>query len=236
MTFSLRHVALALSLSLTLASSVAEASDTEPAVFVVGDSHVQMLGPTLTHRLEERGVRVAGYEARPGWSTQRYRRAGDLTDVLEGAGRPEIVVVSLGGNDFVGSPETYYAQLSWVVDHARAAGAREIIWLGPATSDVEAGERAAEVGARHERNANLQAELLPALGVTWIDSRPMTTEHHGRDGIHFTRSGYSDWARGALPSVTDAIAQERPSGIDADAVAQQRSPGMEEDELASARA
>ena len=58
-----------------------------------------------------------------------------------------------------------------------------------------------------------QAELLPALGVTWVDSRPLTLEHHGRDGIHFTRSGSSAWAQGALPTVTSAVA---PAAVVAD--------------------
>ncbi len=207
---SARH-AFAAALALCLvASSVASSAHADvgapPSVFIVGDSHVQMLGPTLGRRLEAAGVEVAGYEARPGWSTARYQRSGDLQDVLERAGRPEIVVVSLGGNDFVGSAETYYAQLAWVVDRARAAGAQQIVWLGPATSDEAAGARAAEVALRHEHNAELQAELLPALGVTWIDSRPMTEADHRRDGVHFTRAGYVRWAQGALPTVTELVA------------------------------
>lgn len=201
----LAAAALAALLSLVACPAFASTPGEARSVFIVGDSHVQMLGPTLTHRLEDEGVEVAGYESRPGWSTRAYQRRGDLTEVLEQAGRPEIVVVSLGGNDFVGSEESYFAQLAWIVDHARAAGAEEIIWLGPAHTDAEAGEVAARTAERHERNANLQAELLPALGVTWVDSRPLTLEHHGRDGIHFTRSGYSAWAHGALPTVTDAV-------------------------------
>ena len=107
MPATLRRLSILLVAVATLFASTAHASTGEsPSVFIVGDSHVQMLGPTLTHRLEDEGVTVAGYEARPGWSTARYQRRGDLQDVLEAAGRPEIVVVSLGGNDFVGSPET----------------------------------------------------------------------------------------------------------------------------------
>lgn len=212
-----RLVALLLTALLSLAAAPAFAStpgDGTRSVFIVGDSHVQMLGPTLTHRLEDQGIEVAGYEARPGWSTRAYQRRGDLQDVLEAAGRPEIVVISLGGNDFVGSEEAYFAQLAWIVDHARAAGAEQIIWLGPAHTDAEASEVAAATAERHERNASLQRELLPALGVTWVDSRPLTLEHHGRDGIHFTRSGYTTWAQGALPTVTHAV---QPAAIVADA-------------------
>lgn len=208
-----RHLAAFLaSLVLSLASS-AHASDqvatpARPSVFVVGDSHVRMLGPALRDALDEDGFRFAGYLSRHGWSTLRYRQEGDLRAILEAAGRPEIVVVSLGGNDFVRSRARYEGDLRWIVDEAHAAGAREIVWLGPATSDVERSENARTTGARHERNAELQRELLPAMGVRWTDSRPFTVSHHGHDGVHFTRTGYSTWARGVLDDVEGAAHAE----------------------------
>lgn len=179
--------------------------DERPGVFIVGDSHVRMLGPMLRDQLEDDGLRVLGYESRPGWSTARYQRAGDLRDVLLANGRPEVVVVSLGGNDFVGSRESYREQLAWIVSEARAAGAREVIWIGPATSDATVSERAARTGARHERNAELQRELLPELGARWVDSRPVTVAHHGRDGVHFTREGYAGWAGSVRPEVERVV-------------------------------
>lgn len=200
-----RHLAgslLALTVSL---ASTARADEPTPSVFVVGDSHVQMVGPMLTRRLARAGYRALGYEARPGWSTRRYRRADDLRALLERSGRPQIVIVSLGGNDFVSSRERYAEDLAWVVGEAKAAGARQIVWLGPATSDASASERAASTGARHERNAELQRELLAPLGVRWIDSRPLTLAHHGRDGVHFTRTGYATWTEGVLPAICHVV-------------------------------
>ena len=193
-------VGIVLSLMLSLAPA-AEAQASLPSVFVVGDSHVEMVGPMLTARLDEVGFRALGYEARRGWSTRRYREAGDLRSLLEQRGRPEIVIVSLGGNDRVSSRERYAEDLAWIVSEARAAGARQIVWLGPATSDASAGRRAAWTGARHEANAELQRELLAGLGVRWIDSRPLTQQHHRRDGVHFTRTGYSTWTAGILPEL-----------------------------------
>lgn len=180
----------------------AEAQDEPPArVFVVGDSHVFQLGPALSRLLEEDGIEVEGWESRHGWSTARYREAGDLREVLELNGSPEVVVISLGGNDFVRSEEQYRRQLTWIVEEARSAGALEIVWLGPATSDVDRGELAEITAARHERNAELQAEILPELGVHWVDSRPVTYEGHAHDGVHFTRSGYHTWACGVCEAI-----------------------------------
>lgn len=187
-----------------------EVVDERPGVFIVGDSHVRMLGPMLRDQLEDGGLRVLGYESRPGWSTARYQRAADLREVLLANGRPEIVVVSLGGNDFVRSREAYREQLAWIVAEARSAGAREVIWVGPATSDATVSERAARTGARHEHNAELQRELLPGLGVRWVDSRPMTESRHGADGVHFTREGYVGWAGAVRPEVEHVVGRMAP--------------------------
>lgn len=195
------------SLLLSLASRAEAQGAAVPSVFVVGDSHVEMVGPMLTARLGEAGFRALGYEARRGWSTRRYREAGDLRALLQRRGRPEIVIVSLGGNDRVSSPERYAEDLAWVVAQARAAGARQLVWLGPASSDASVGPRAAFTGARHEENAELQRELLADLGVRWIDSRPLTQTHHGSDGVHFTRTGYSTWTAGVLPALESATVE-----------------------------
>lgn len=208
MTRPFRCLFVSLNVWLACAQAAAEGGS-EPRVFILGDSHVQMLGPILSRQLEEERIRVVGHESRPGWSTQSYRRTGDLRVLLERRGRPEIVVVSLGGNDWPGSEERYRSQLRWVVEEARAAGAERILWLGPATSAVERSPQAAEVGARHERNAEWQRQLLPQLGVVWIDSRPMTRRFHAPDGIHFTRSGYRTWARGVLLDIAIAVELER---------------------------
>jgi lysophospholipase L1-like esterase len=199
---------LGAALSFTSDAAAEDGPAAEPGVFIVGDSHVQMLGPMLAGRLEDAGVRVLGHESRPGWSTLSYRREGDLRRLLVARGRPEVVVISLGGNDRPGSEAAYRRQLRWVVEQARAAGARRIIWLGPAASAVERSARAARVGAHHEQNAEWQRALLPELGVTWVDSRPMTRRFHAQDGIHFTRDGYRTWVRGVLSDLARALEPE----------------------------
>lgn len=200
----------ALLAALALPRTVAAEESADQRIFIVGDSHVQMLGPMLARRLERDGFVVEGWESRPGWSTARYRRCGDLGRLLVAHGRPEIVVVSLGGNDIVSSRRRYRRELVWVVEQARAAGAAQVVWLGPATSDGDASSRAAATGARHERNAELQRQILPDLGVKWVDSRPLTRANHRRDGVHFTRAGYSSWATAILSDVERAIPRPEP--------------------------
>jgi lysophospholipase L1-like esterase len=205
-----RMLSSALFASLLLLASNARAQEPErnspsPRVFIVGDSHVFMLGPMLRERIEASGAHVLGYESRHGWSTERYRRAGDLRRVLTSRGRPDVVIVCLGGNDFVRSSERYSRDMRWVVDQAYAAGAQEVIWLGPATSNSPGRRRVAAVDARHAHNAQLQSEFLPTLHVRWIDSRPVTQRNHLRDGVHFTRTGYGDWTDGVFPELEDRL-------------------------------
>ncbi|MEZ4338465.1 MAG: SGNH/GDSL hydrolase family protein [Sandaracinaceae bacterium] len=199
----MHHAVLALVLVVLTAPATAFATvdgEGEPttSVMVIGDSHVERLGPMIDRAVRESGHVSLGYVARRGWSARRYVRADDMAERLSEHGRPDVVVVSLGGNDRCSNRIIYEKQLRWVVDQAHEAGATRIVWLGPATSDVEVSERAQSVGEWHEHNADWQSEILPELGVEWIDSRPMTLEGHGRDGIHFTIGAYRAWCQGAL--------------------------------------
>ena len=153
----------------------------------------------------------ASAPVRPGWSPGARRRAGDVRALLTREGTPDIVLIFLGGNDAARTRAAYRWQLEWVVRQARSAGARRIVWFGPATSDPGASPRAARTSVRHERNAEWQREILPELGVEWIDSRPMTRRGHGRDGVHFTRSGYRLWADGIVGAQRSLAVAASPS-------------------------
>lgn len=193
-------IAIAIACLCWIPPDEAKGVDAPPAVLILGDSHVQGLGPELSRSLADHATRV-DYVARPGWSTARFRRRGRFRRLLRRNHRPEVVVVSLGGNDVVPSRAAYVRVLEDAVTRLRAAGARRLVWLGPPTAnDPEETTR-----ARHERNAEWQRAVLPELGVTWIDSRPHTREHHVRDGVHFTADGYRAWAGRVLPMVIDAM-------------------------------
>ena len=47
-------------------------------IAIVGDSHMEALGPRLRRQLTAKGARVLMAEARRGWSTARYVAARDL--------------------------------------------------------------------------------------------------------------------------------------------------------------
>ncbi len=197
----------------TALASVADEADATGSVMVIGDSHVERLGPMIDRAVRASGRESLGYLARRGWSASRYVREDDMAERLTENGRPDVVVISLGGNDRCRNRVIYEKQLRWVVDQAREAGATRIVWLGPAASDVERSEQAQMVGEWHEHNAEWQSEILPGLGVEWIDSRPMTQDGHAVDGIHFTVRAYRAWCEGALAQarLLDVAETERTS-------------------------
>jgi len=205
----MKSLAAALALLLLLpAAARAAAPDGAPTAMVIGDSHVERLGPALSARLRELGARPLPPLARRGWSTGRYRRAGDLRQVLRDAGRPDVLIVCLGGNDHARNPRVYARQLEWVAHEARAAGVAEILWVGPAATDVGPRPSRRRLAEAIARNTRWQRDLLPSLGVTWIDSRAFTAEDHAGDGLHFNRDGYAHWSAALVARWADVDAPE----------------------------
>ncbi|HEY5657770.1 MAG TPA: SGNH/GDSL hydrolase family protein [Myxococcota bacterium] len=177
-----------------------------PKVVIIGDSHVEALGPQLKRRLGLLGVNVIGFTYRRGWSTGRYNRARDVARLVLKHGRPDVVVLSLGGNGRPRSRSGYEKILIRMVRAVRSTGVEHIVWNGPPTSLAAVSKRSADAARRHEQNAEWQRELLPAMGVCWVDSRPMTKTGHARDGVHFTlRTGYPAWADQLAHELSHAV-------------------------------
>jgi len=169
---------------------------------IVGDSHIEALGPALKRRLQAQGATVPIVMPRRGWSTRRFAGAADLGSRMR-PHRLDVLIISLGGNDFQEpSLSRYLPQLERVAQMAKTA-ARQVIWLGPATSIAE------PVKSRFNQLATWQESVLPQMGVEWVDSRRMTRAGHARDGLHYTRAGYEGWAETLMD---DLAAGSTPAG------------------------
>lgn len=186
-------------------------------VTIMGDSHVEAMGPLLTRELPSVGVNVLGFTARRGWTVGRYLSAGDVTRLVSdpesgSGGQPDAVIISLGGNDRRTSLSTYRRELERMVNAVRAAGVSRIVWVGP-THSLQTTAANRDAHARHERHAQWQQQVLPGLGVQWIDSRPMTQTGHAPDGLHYTiREGYPRWASQLKHEIAHALAAPASSG------------------------
>lgn len=168
-------------------------------IALLGDSHMQALGPDLETLLAADGHRVVRVTANAGWSTARYLQSGLVRGGTQGA---ELAIVELGGNDrYVAEIglQAYAVQLAQLRSQVASP---KVLWVGPAfTPDPE-------VGPDHNRAAAAQSKIVPKLGdATWFDSRPYTQSgQRGMDTtmerVHFTPEGYQAWAKG----IRDAVA------------------------------
>jgi lysophospholipase L1-like esterase len=162
-------------------------------VVLIGDSHMEALGPRLQRRLPlVSGVQVQQVVPRRGWSARRYVREGGIRALTRGA---DVVVIELGGNDASANITPARHEQDIVTLMAQAAPAK-VIWVGPGVTlrpDLE------------EARAPLretQRRVVPAQGGAWIDAQPMTRESDLRsDRVHFSAGGYTRWADLLAPAL-----------------------------------
>ncbi len=162
-----------------------------PTIALIGDSHAGVLWPRLKKSISGQGYTIVLSEANNGWSERSYRTKKPNLPSSLSAAKPEIVLIGLGGNAQPSKGEAAYREdAAWLVDAARASGAKRILWFGPATSDASIDPETAD---RHEKIANMQSYLLPAMGVEWYDMRPLTLTGQRTDGVHFNSAVYDRW-------------------------------------------
>lgn len=159
-------------------------------VALIGDSHSQALFPRVRPQLTAGGLRVVLEEARPGWSLSRYIADG-VIERIESA-RPDLVIVSLGGNDRPAATANYPAMVQDFLDRLFASGVEHVVWNGPADTSIAAD---VSVTRAHRQVRDLLRDTLSLQdNVTWVDAFPVTGSGHRADGVHFEGPGYTRWA------------------------------------------
>lgn len=161
-------------------------------IAIIGDSHAETLGPLLSGLLTAAGHKVWSTAER-GWSTRRFLQDRNIaalaTDPSTGAPADRALVL-LGGND-QSSRDQYAAELDTMLTRLRAAGVRDVIWVGPyKVRDT------GSVKTRHDRVREWQSDFLPAHGATWLDGYALSNGlPQASDGVHFPRSSYTTMAQ-----------------------------------------
>jgi lysophospholipase L1-like esterase len=166
-------------------------------ITLIGDSHMQALGPRLKTMLAEMAgpdkVRVF---ANPGWSLIRYLNEGQLA--VKGSGA-ELIVFEVGGNNALTPEATDRARLTTAATllRSQAAPGVRLILVGPAKAEDAA------VDVRHAAATRNQLGLWEDTGYDeYIDSRPITQGQPLRDDeVHFEREGYNFWAHAILERI-----------------------------------
>ncbi len=155
-------------------------------IALIGDSHTEAYFPPLRKRLEEAGHQVVGQVSNRGWSVFSYNnKPQQIQAAIQG--NPDVVVVSLGGNN----ARLNDSYKDGVISFLQNVGypQRRIVWVGAAKALRE------DVEKRHQWTADWLKGNLPN-DVVFIDTRPFTQTGHASDGVHFTSSHYREvWAR-----------------------------------------
>lgn len=167
-------------------------------VALLGDSHMEALGPRLRRLLEDRlGVRVVNVEARRGWSTRRFVQSGDVPRLTAGV---DVAIVELGGNDAAAGigGAAHAVDVKALLGQVRAP---RVIWIGPGVT------KRSDLEAARGPIRDAQREAVEGHGAAWIDGQPLTRESElRRDRIHFSGDGYTAWAGRLLPHLAKAPA------------------------------
>jgi len=150
-------------------------------IALIGDSHTQITFDQLIPVLESFGQTVVGRISKPGWSVKSYNSNPQfIEDAL--VNDPDLVIVSLGGNNFQLNGDKYAPMVSEFLQRI-GYPKRNVIWLGPLFAMRN------DVNERHEWTNQWLKDNLPR-NIRYIDLYPYSMLGHGSDGVHFTRSAY----------------------------------------------
>jgi hypothetical protein len=148
-------------------------------VLLIGDSYAQGLTPKLRD-IAKSCVTPFGSTYVVGSHVTEWANDAWLLPALSLlTPPPNVVLVSLGANDFQrNDPENVQAGVTSLVGKLRAAGCR-VLWVSPLTEPFED-----KVGVR---------TMWRAAVPDWFDSTQIDIPRTG-DGIHSTPAGYAAWA------------------------------------------
>ena len=158
-------------------------------VALIGDSQSEVLWPLLQKLMPQHDFVLV--RTQRGWFELQYKNEGKLAQELLDA-KPDLVIVELGGNNYLSSDSKYQSNVDWVLSAARSGGARQILWVGPAAAAKE------PFKTNKEWTRSFQERYLPKQAdVIWMDSFPYTKSGHADDGVHFKDRGvHRAWAAG----------------------------------------
>ena len=144
-------------------------------IYLIGDSHSQVLFPNLVKKLEADGHSIVGVESRAGWSAQRFIDS-NVKSRLKDA-NPDLTIFSLGGNNRDLDLQSYRNTVRTL-----RSGIGNSIWLGPFPSTVRS------VDDRHRWTDDALNKILSSS--KYISLMGTSISGLSSDGVHFTPTSY----------------------------------------------
>lgn len=165
-------------------------------VALIGDSQAEALWPRVQKAMPDVDFVLSRFQR--GWSEWSYKNDATIAQQLIDA-RPDLVVIELGGNNSFLSDAKYRPNVDWMLNAAKSAGAKRVLWFGPAAATKE------PFKSNKEWTRSYQSQYLPSQGVTWYDNFPHTQSGHV-DGVHFGSGVYNAWAPVLVQQIRAAVA------------------------------
>lgn len=173
----------------------------------IGDSILKGLVPFITALwlggTTDSYMAEATFDANSGWSTRRFLNEGHIVETLD-QHNPDVVVVMLGTNDFSGKEQfekRVIALCQLIIEHDHE---NQLVWIGSFTSAERNGWAAEAISACAMGEEHVKSPVF-VDGMTLSDGL-----QRSRDGIHFTRQGYSDLTERVMQAVGRALAVDEP--------------------------
>jgi hypothetical protein len=157
-------------------------------IALIGDSHARIVFSHLKKMLPGLGFDNVYTRAENGWSVKQHIKKGTLPELK--ASKPDVILVSLGGNNQDMKESSYIDTVNQLLNVAKDVGA-QVIWVGPTTSNTSTAESTEK---RHKRTHEILSSYLPTQSVYYIDNRSFTNGGWGKDGVHYSSSFYKKWA------------------------------------------
>jgi hypothetical protein len=155
-------------------------------IALIGDSHTTAYFNPLREKLEAAGHQVVGQVSNVGWATYSYNNKPEQIQAAI-AGDPDVVLVSLGGNNSRLDNAKYEAAVKEFLERI-GYPKRKVVWVGAAIATRP------DVDRRHRWTVQWMKNHLPK-DIVFIDAEQFTQTGHSGDGVHFTMKHYRDvWA------------------------------------------
>jgi len=171
---------------------------------LIGDSHAKVVFRTMEKLLPQTGFNPVYKKAENGWGLKKHIDRGLLPSLRQA--KPEVIVVSLGGNNQRTKTAEYQETVDQLLSTAKDIGSR-IIWVGPTTSDTS---RAPSTEGRHEWTHQFLQKYLPSKGIDYISMRYFTQSGWNNDGVHYPSSKYKKWAEMVTQKMGELKEQLKP--------------------------
>lgn len=158
-------------------------------IALIGDSHAKVVFSHLRKMLPSIGLDNVYERAENGWSLKKHISEGTLQKLK--SAKPQIILVSLGGNNQDMNSSSYQSTVDQLISVANSIGS-QIVWVGPTTSNKSI---AANTEKRHKWTHEFLSSYLPTKSIFYIDNRDFTSSGWGKDGVHYSSSFYKKWAQ-----------------------------------------